>query len=104
MTKPGESDGFAASDFLKLVKSYLYTDKPLDYLLVNNVSLPPSIKKRYLRVGQQPVELDIKNCNKLVSHIKQAPLLRAEVYLRHNPDALAKAIIELIDSHRSANR
>ncbi|MQF65315.1 YvcK family protein [SAR202 cluster bacterium AC-409-J13_OGT_754m] len=104
MTKPGESDGFAASDFLKLVKSYLYTDKPLDYLLVNNVSLPQSIKKRYLRVGQQPVELDIENCNKLASHIKQAPLLRAEVYLRHNPDALANAIIELIDSHRSANR
>ena len=101
MTKPGESNGFSASDFLGLVQSYLRTDKPLDCLLVNNVSLPKTIKDRYLKVGQQPVELDIEKCQQMARHIKHAPLLKAEVYLRHNPDALASAIIEFIDTHIS---
>ncbi len=102
MTKPGESDGFAASDFLTLVQSYLHTDDPIDCLLMNDVRLPQPIKDRYLSVGQKPVELDINKCNKLAKHIKQAPLLKAEVYLRHNQDALADAIIELIDDHKSS--
>lgn len=40
MTKPGESDGFKASDFVNLIREYLGTSSPLDYVVVNNAPYP----------------------------------------------------------------
>ena len=54
MTKPGESDGFRASDFMRLVCEYLGTTQPLDYLLVNNAEFPEKLRGRYLSYGWSP--------------------------------------------------
>ena len=96
MTKPGESDGFKASDFVRLVCEYLSTTCPLDYLLVNSSPIPQRLLERYRGYGQYPVELDQENCQSTVSHIVEAPLLSAGVYLRHDPDALAETIMNIV--------
>jgi uncharacterized cofD-like protein len=97
MTKPGESDGFKASTFLRLVCEYLGTIDPLDCLLVNSAILPEKLRNRYSSSGQQAVPFDEETCSSMATHIIKAPLLSAGVYLRHDPDALARAIIEAVD-------
>lgn len=96
MTKPGESDGFKASTFVKLLLSYLGTDAPLDYLIFNNRPFPERLVERYAADRQYPVELDAAECRSVAREIVECPVLAAGVYLRHDPNALAAAIMEIV--------
>ena len=102
MTNPGESNGFKGSDFLRLVCEYLGTSQPLDYLIVNSVALPDRLRERYQTFGQHPVILDRENCLPMASHIMEEPLLLAGVYIRHDPDSLANAIMKVVDAQQPA--
>ena len=98
MTKPGESDGFKASTFVRLIQEYLGTTEPLDYLIFNTSPFPEKLLQRYAADGQSPIELDLEECRKVVRRVVCRPVLAAGVYLRHDPPALAKTIVEIIDS------
>ncbi len=98
MTKPGESDGFKASDFVNLIREYLGTTDPLDYLLVNSAPYPDRIVQRYASFGQYPVETDLEECNQVVQEVIQEPLVSAGVYLRHDPFALARSVMSIVKS------
>jgi uncharacterized cofD-like protein len=95
MTKPGESDGFIASYFAKLILEYLGTTKPLDYLIFNEDPFPERLLQRYSADGQYPVKLDLEECQKVVKNVLCRPMLAAGVYLRHDPHALARSIMEI---------
>ena len=97
MTKPGESHRFQASNFLSLLCEYLGTREPLDFLLVNNTPLPPQLFHRYAADSQYPVLLDEDACMTMVGRIVRRPLLAPGVFLRHDPTALAEAIMEIVD-------
>ena len=96
MTKPGESDGFRASDFVRLLMAYLGTTEPLDYLLFNDAPYPQRLLQRYASDGQLPVELDLEGCQQVVRRVVTRPMLAAGVYLRHDPLALGSAIMEIL--------
>jgi uncharacterized cofD-like protein len=96
MTKPGESDGFKASTFVKLILEYLGSTGPLDYMIFNESPFPRRILQRYSGDDQYPVELDLEECQKLVKNIVRRPLLATGVNLRHDPPSLAKAIMEVL--------
>jgi uncharacterized cofD-like protein len=98
MTKPGESDGFTASTFAKLIQEYLGTTEPLDYLVFNTSPYPERLLQRYAADKQHPIELDIEECRKIVRRVVCRPVLAAGVYLRHDPRALAKTIMEIINN------
>lgn len=98
MSKPGESDGFTASTFAKLILQYLGTSNPLDYLLFNSSPFPGKMLQRYAADGQYPVELDPDNSRQVVREVVTRPVLAAGVYLRHDSYALAKAIMEIVSS------
>ncbi|MBM3925251.1 MAG: YvcK family protein [SAR202 cluster bacterium] len=98
MTKPGESDGFKASDFLRTVSEYLGRAGSIDYCLINNTRLHERLRKRYGSFGQHQVVSDIENCKPYVRHVVEAPLMMEGLYVRHNPDALADAIMSIVDS------
>lgn len=101
MTKPGESDGFQASDFARLLMAYLGTTEPLDYLIYNDAPLPERLLQRYASDGQLPVGLDPEECCQVVRNIVRRPLLAAGVYLRHDPQTLGRAIMEVLDENWS---
>ena len=103
MTKPAESNEFKASDFVRLLLEYLGTDEPLDYLVVNSTPFPDPLLQRYAADGQYPVELDEDNCRSLVNEVLFRPVLAAGVYLRHDPDALAKIIMHAVASNTPQN-
>ena len=104
MTKPGESDGFRASDFARLLMAYLGTTEPLDYLLFNDAPYPERFLQRYASDGQLPVELDLEGCEQVVRRVVTRPMLAAGVYLRHDSLALGSAIMEIVGGDRSSIR
>ena len=98
MTKPSESAGFQASDFLALLNEYLGTNRPLDFLLVNSTPIPRRLLERYAAEGQHPVTVDDSACLTMAGRIVERPLLSPGVFIRHNPAALADAIMDIVDS------
>ena len=97
MTKPGESDGFRASDFLRLLGTYLSVERPVDYLLANDAAFPESVRKRYELNGQHPVEVDEERCGVYAREVVKRPMIGEGSYARHNPSSLAEAIMAIVD-------
>lgn len=100
MTKPGETDRYKASDFLKTIQFYLDLPNRINYLLVNRNHLDPEILQIYKDEGQSLVEIDHEAIKKLEPNIKVVSkpfsvYLKREHLLRHDPNKLATAILEL---------
>lgn len=96
MTKPGESDGFKASDFVKETQEYLAPRTPIHYLITNNTTFPEKMLERYRLDNAFPVECDLEECQKLVGTVLHEPLLAPGVPLRHDSDALGQIIYSLV--------
>ena len=99
-TKPGETDAYKASDFLKAFLFYLNAPGRLDYLIVNSNHLEKEILDIYEEEGQNLVEVDEENIRKLEPKVKiiKKPVsryLNKEHLLRHDPQKLALAILNL---------
>jgi uncharacterized cofD-like protein len=98
MTKPGETDGFKASDFVRELVDYLCTPA-IDVLVFNDAPLPEAVVAYYAKEGQHPVEVDVDACRALLpeSQIVLAPLAyfpKNQRVLRHHPQPLAEAILK----------
>lgn len=99
-TKPGETDGYKASDFLKALLFYLDTPGRLNFMLVDNNHLDPEILKIYKEEGQNLVEVDENAIYKMEPKLKiikkQISIyLKKEHLLRHDPVKLAEAILTI---------
>lgn len=98
MTKPGESDGFKSSDFTRLICDYLGSNSPLDHVIVNTAPFPERVVRKYMTLGQYPVEVDLDETRSGASNVVQVPLVSAGIYLRHDPIELARAIMAILDN------
>lgn len=96
MTKPAESDGFQASDFIREVQNYLGSRVALNHVIVNNQALPEHIATRYLGERSTQVAFDEEACLALVEDILPRPLMAVANFVRHDPDLLADAVLELL--------
>ncbi|MBL7036499.1 YvcK family protein [Candidatus Microgenomates bacterium] len=99
-TKPGETDNYKASEFLKNFLFYLDIPGRLDYIVANDNHLEKEILDIYKGEGQNLVEVDEEKIKKMEPHAKivKKPVstyLRKEHLLRHNSKKLALAILEL---------
>lgn len=95
MTKPGETDDFSASDFVRVVRDYLFQAKDkLSYVLMNT-KYPEDVKTLgwYLKYSSKPVEDDLGNSEIIVI---RGNFLQKGNLVRHDPEKLAKAIIRLL--------
>lgn len=100
MTKPGETDFFKASDFLKVLNYYLGSPDRLNYLVVNENHLDKEVLEFYKKARQEPVEVDEKNCFRISPKLKIvkghfAQYLKSEHLLRHNSERLAQVILKV---------
>ena len=103
-TKRGESDGFAASDFLHVLLEYLGREDALDVMLVNSAEPSPRVQNRYETEGSHVVQFDVENCRRLVPHVSAQPLASTGLYLRHDPDLLVGAVMASIGLGRPVRR
>jgi uncharacterized cofD-like protein len=95
MTKHGESDGFAASDFVREIRTYLENGK-LDYVVLNKGPLPEKIVKRYKEQEKtEPVEADVEEVKKLAKNAVTRSLATAGTLLRHDAGKIARIIVDI---------
>ncbi|GAC1325383.1 MAG: hypothetical protein NVS2B16_03350 [Chloroflexota bacterium] len=103
MTKHGETDSYAASDFLRAVSRYL-EPATLDVAMLNYYEeLPRDVLARYQAARQIPVSIDLELCYAYASRLMVRPMAAAGTLVRHDPDRLADAIIEIANGRSSSD-
>jgi uncharacterized cofD-like protein len=94
MTKHGETDGYAAGDFIRTMKRYLGT--PVDCAVLNyHESLPRDLYDKYKREHSEPVTIDLARCYELVDQLAIRPLTATGALVRHDPLKLAETLLEV---------
>jgi uncharacterized cofD-like protein len=102
MTKHGETDGYAASDFLRSITQYLGPDVLDVALLSYYEALPRDVLARYRKEHANPVSIDLEQCYEYAPRLMVRPLAAAGTLVRHDPDRLADALLELAAINRQA--
>ena len=94
MTKYGGTNNFAASDFVKVMESYL-GKKIIDYVVVNVEKMAGRVLQRYKQENVDYVDYDSDNFN---NHFKTITgrFLRAGQFLRHDEEKLARTLAKII--------
>lgn len=110
MTKLGQTDGFKASDFVKELERYIGGTSLFDFLVVNNKKIDPDVVAWYKRKENvDPVEDDLNESELKSTKIIRTDLLSRSRYhksvadrvkrslIRHDPDKLAKVLIDIFN-------
>jgi uncharacterized cofD-like protein len=104
MTEPGETEGYSLSDHLDAVRRHVEFDL-FDYVLVNRRPVDPQAAAQYARHGSLPVvrdEFARPGAGPVVVERDLAwQLERGKI--RHDPNPLARAILELARIGRPAS-
>ncbi|MDI3341543.1 MAG: YvcK family protein [Sphaerobacter sp.] len=90
MTKHGETDGFAASDFVREVHRYL--GRRVDTVVVNTGDFPPALLARYAAQRAEPVRADIDEVRALVPRVLTGDFAHTERLIRHDAERVLLAI------------
>ena len=100
MTEDGQTQGYKASDHLEALIYYLGDKKRLNNMIVNQKKIDPKVLRIYKKEGQEVVSVDEEKCKKLAPNLSivykdLASYLPKEHLLRHDPQKLARAILDL---------
>ncbi len=96
MTEPGQTDNYSISDHLKALFEHVGKDIA-DYCIADTGEIVPEFVRKYNKEGQDIVLQDIDKATKQGIKIIQKTLSTIDnEYIRHNPDAIATSIMELI--------
>ncbi|PKM82304.1 MAG: hypothetical protein CVU89_04675 [Firmicutes bacterium HGW-Firmicutes-14] len=102
MTQPGETDGYKASDHVRAIHEHAGSGL-IDYAVLNVEDIPRTLLRKYREDGAVPVAPDIKLIEQMnVKPVKKDLVFKTDV-VRHDPDKLAQAIIELIGMIKHKN-
>ncbi|WP_456400962.1 gluconeogenesis factor YvcK family protein [Persephonella sp.] len=99
MTQYGETDGFNASDHIKVLHKTVGTDF-IDAAIINTTMPPNELIKKYLKENSQPVTADAPEITKMGVTVYPKDLIEAENYVRHNPEKLTAALLEVMNKAR----
>ncbi|HVY94783.1 MAG TPA: gluconeogenesis factor YvcK family protein [Bryobacteraceae bacterium] len=95
MTQPGETDGFRASDHLRVLLRHL-GEAAVDACVMNSGSLPEELVAQASYAGSHPVFNDIEAIRELGARPVLGDVLgRDGFHLRHDPMKLADVITEI---------
>ncbi len=101
MTQPGETDGMGAADHVEALLSH--ADVGLDYVLVN-LGDPEKLAEKYRAEGALPVDPQLERLAALGIEGVGTSLLSETDWVRHDPDRLARTIMDLIARHRGRDQ
>lgn len=96
MTEPGQTDNYSISDHLQAIIDH--AGKGLvDYCIYDTGEVVPEFVRKYNMKGQDLVEQDIQKCrDKGVKLLQRNLSCIIDDNIRHNPRAVAEAIIQII--------
>jgi uncharacterized cofD-like protein len=101
MTQPGETDGFAASDHIRVIEAHARPFLPegkrlVDYVLVNTARpSDEALIARYRSTGAQFVDPDVDEISALGYKPVRGSFISESAVVRHDAEKLARAILRL---------
>ena len=96
MTEAGQTDNFSLSDHIKAILEHAGNDI-IDYCIYDTGEIIPEYIRKYNKEGSELVEQDVSNVKGMGIKLIQRNLSAIENdSIRHNPEAIATAIVELI--------
>ncbi len=97
MTQPGETDGFTASDHLRVLVDHSHS-KIVDYCLVNTGTISQDLRERYKQDGSYPVVADTAKIRSMgYRTIEDNVIGISDNFIRHDPIKLSRIILGLIE-------
>ncbi|MFH0763290.1 MAG: YvcK family protein [Candidatus Omnitrophota bacterium] len=97
MTQPGETDGFSASDHVRVLLKHT-SPRILDYCLLNIAEVPQGVLKRYAEENSYPVINDSKKIEGMGYRAIEDDIGIVEAgVIRHDPVKLAKIIMGFVE-------
>lgn len=91
-TKFGETNGFRASDFLKVLSFYMHREP--DYVILNRGTPSATLLRRYAAENSEWVKDDLGRPSP-GAKILRADLVRAKSFIRHDPEKAARLLSKL---------
>ena len=99
MTQDGETEHYSGADHVRALFTH-GAPQLFDYVLANDLAIPPEMLPSYAAEGAYPLRVDEEELRPLGVETVYAPVAKWEQGLiRHDPDALASAIMELYYRH-----
>lgn len=96
MTDPGQTDNYSLADHIKAIKEHAGSGI-VDYCIYDTGEIVPEFIRRYNREGADLVEQDTARAKEEGIKLLQRNLSYIDgEFIRHNPDAIASSIIELV--------
>lgn len=97
MTDPGQTDDFKLSDHLKAINDHTGGIGIIDYCIYDTGEIVPEFIRRYNKEGADLVEQDVSKAKEFGINLIKRDLATSDgEFIRHNSDAIASSIIELI--------
>lgn len=96
MTQPGETQGFKASDHIKVLFDHCGRDI-VDCIIANEQDIPDELKEKYALEESEVVELDLEVLHKMGLEVVKGDLTKIKNnYVRHNAEYLAQLLLETV--------
>ena len=96
MTEPGQTDNYSLSDHIKAIQDHAGKGI-VDYCIYDTGEIVPEFVRKYNMEGQDLVESDTAKAKEEGIRLIQRNLSYIDgEFIRHNPDAIASSIIELV--------
>jgi len=90
MTKRGETDGYHASDFVRVLTRHL--GKGPDTVVVHTAGHRPELLPAYADQGAFPVEVDLNNVRALATRVIGGNFATEEHFIRHDAEKIVTAL------------
>ena len=94
MTKWGETNHFAASDFVKEILRYSGLET-CDYVICNTAEMPKELTDAYAEEKKYPLQCDASNLEKYAGKIISGSFFSSADIARHDPERIGRVIFEL---------
>ncbi|MBT9134382.1 MAG: Gluconeogenesis factor [Firmicutes bacterium] len=102
MTQPGETEGFTASRHVSAIERFS-SPRLIDCIVVNSARVRAHLLSKYAAASSGPVTLDFPRLHQLGVRIATGDLLHQGDVVRHDPDKLARRVMQLISSTKKLN-
>jgi uncharacterized cofD-like protein len=93
MTQPGETTQYSQADHLRAIRTHT-ARRVLDWVVANRQPISPEVARRYRRKGAEQAVVDLNELQKLGYRVILDNLLEEHGVIRHNPQRLARLLIE----------
>ena len=95
MTQYSETDRYSAADHVEAIAAHS-ADRLINYCIVNTAPVPTALLARYREQAATPVIIDRDRLRRLGCELIERPVISTQDYVRHDPEQLAKIIVELV--------